>query len=180
MIRLLILLAFLCAGFELAPQAHAQSDRPLYNSKTGTNNSGNRSLYNSGSAGIRPLSLRQIVEGRGEGTGGTVSRYDRTYQPYNTNTSGSRFSSHDEVARFRAAQADRARRSEERARKAMLNYREDSKDQSRDERTQGYLNRFQNTNATRSRVSPKPRVIYNERRQENMFGTPERVFNSVR
>lgn len=165
---LFVLTAFLLA-FATGQQAYAQEKRPLYNSGGG----GSPNLYNSGT--VRPLSLRQIVEGRSSGAGSSGTAGAVRYSPY-TGTSVRSFDSYAEIDAFRAQQAEQARQAEEEARQAFLSYNSPEQDQGRDERTQTYLNRFQG-GATSTQTPVRQRVLYEDKRQETLQ-TPKRLFNS--
>lgn len=100
--------------------ACAQDSRPLYNS-TGSVSAGTP-LYNSGTAGVQPLSIKQIMEGKSE-TGYTY-QYDNStsYRPY---AAGSpTFPSLDQVEAFRARQAADAQASEQLAMQDLAQQRE--------------------------------------------------------
>ncbi len=165
------LAAFMCGIQDVS----AQEKRPLYNSQSG----GGTALYNN-TGGIRPLSLRQIVEGRDNVRGSSnLGGYQQSYTPYTTSNS---FSSYQEIDAFRAQQAERARRNEEEAQQAYLAYMSEDQNQNREDKTQSYRSRFQGSGAsaaTMRRQQPAQRVLYKER-QEKKIQRPERLFNSVR
>ena len=174
------LIAFAVLGMAITGgtgNARADERPALYNSS----GAGGSTLYNA-TGGVRPLSLNQILQGRSDTGSGGVSRYSRSYSPY-TSGGNSGFSSYDEIAAFRATQAEQARQSQMQAQQALESYRDENQYLQRDEQTQAYLNRFQGTGAgtASSSYASQPvqqRVIYKQRKEQSIQ-KPQRLFNSV-
>lgn len=107
--RFIAFLVLTMAVFPALAQAQ-DTTQPLYNSSG--NATAGAPLYNKGTAGVQPLSIKQIMEGKN--TSGYTYNYDNTtsYRPYGAGGNPT-FPSLDQVEAFRARQAAEAQEREQ-------------------------------------------------------------------
>lgn len=173
---LTVLMVFISFTSNAFAQSEDREGRTIYNR---SQNSYGAKLYNAPGSYYNsqgPLSIKQMLRGKGDAADGNRSSYNRSrYTPYSMGSNSGNYSlalSPDEVRANRA-------RLDAMARKRNIELeRRKNQENNLYTQTNSYLNRFQSNQTSSATHVKATRAIY--RKQKKEFEIPKKVFNSIR